>query len=120
MSENICMIQTYDTTTENIDLSLVYLRETTITSKLHSLERPPESVQVHVTLVVPKLKKEPDIGLHIGVILPSSASVQAPMFQSTKLPMFSPRPLTSGTLGQTGTEGAVFADKKKEEKKGKK
>lgn len=80
---------------------------------MQSEKRPPESVQVHVTWVDPMPKKDPDTGSHVGVILPSSSSVQAPMVQETKFPMPTPRPVTGGTDGHTGIEGGLFAICKK-------
>ena len=84
----------------------------TVTPKVQSVERSPESVQVHVTVVVPTSKKEPDIRLQSGGKGPSCASVQGSISHVTKFPMFPEKLITGFTAGQTGVDGGVLADVK--------
>src|SRR2546422_989019 len=67
----------------------------TVTVKLAEFEFPEESVAVHMTVVVPRGNVEPDAGLHVGVIVPSTSSV-AVAVSVTTAPL---GPVASTTMG---------------------
>lgn len=80
-----------------------------VPSNLQVVTRPPESVQVHVTLVVPGLKVSPGIGLHAAIISPSSWSPQRGRSHWSVLrPLLLRRPTATCVSGHTGTVGGMF------------
>src|ERR671928_1062572 len=76
---------------------------TTVTMKLPSATRPPESTTVQLTVAVPSAKNEPLAGQQVGAGSgSSSASVAVAAYRTVAPPRASPSTVTSAGTTRTG------------------